>query len=172
MATKNSQTKPEMEIIEKYQDKIREAILNAVKSVRSCVLFYSDIYFALGGVIKDEDTFRQVENALWANIDGLKLDNMTLYKIYSDSEDSFLDVIVVRFGKELSDKQLYVLREVASIFGDDSYDRYSEGEEQFFDSMPIYGEHRTEVYTTLHNLMRMWTGCSADYIANLLGGES
>jgi hypothetical protein len=153
----------ELQLIEKYQNEIRGAVLNAVRTVRSCVVFYSDIYFALGEVIKDEETFRQVEDALWSVIDGLRLGDMTLYKIYSDAEDSFRDVVAVAFRRKLDEEQLKILREVASLFGADYYDRYNEGEEQFFDSMPIHGEHRTEVYVVLHNLMRMWTGCGADY---------
>ncbi len=168
MELKNSQ----IQTIQKYQKEIREAVLNAMRTVRSCVVFYSDIYFALGEVIKDEDTFRQVEDALWELIDGLKLGDITLYKIYSDREDSFRDVVAVAFRRKLDEGQLKILREVASLFGDDSYDRYSEGDEQFFDAMPVYDVHRTEVYVVLHNLMRMWTGCGADYIAELFGEES
>jgi hypothetical protein len=168
MSNKNSQTqtgpKTELEIIQQYRDEVRGAVLNAVRAVRSCVVFYSDIYFALGETIKDEDTFRQVEDALWTTIDGLKLGDITLYKIYSDPEDSFRDVVVVAFRRKLSEEQLKILREVASLFGTDFYDRYNEGEEQFFDSMPIYETRRTEVYTVLHNLVRMWTGCGADLL--------
>jgi len=163
MENKNSQTKTEQKLIEKYQKEIREAILNAMRAVRSCVLFYRDIYYALEETIKDEEEFRRVEGALWSVIDGLKLDDMTLYKIYTDPEESFRDVVVVSFGKELTEEQLRVLEEVASLFGADSYDKYSEGEEQFFESMPIYGKHRDEVYVVLHNLVKMWTGCGADY---------
>jgi hypothetical protein len=162
MATENFQTQTELQIVQKYQNKIREAVVNAIRSVRSCVLFYRDIYYELAELFDDEETFRQVEGALWSVIDGLRLGDVVLYKIYSDPEESFRDVVVVAFGRELTDKQLYVLREVASLFGADFYDRYNEGEGQFFDSMPIYSEHREEVYTTLHNLVKMWTGCGGE----------
>jgi hypothetical protein len=113
-------------------------------------------------LFEDEETFRQVEGALWSLVDGLKLGDITLYKIYSDPEESFHDVVVVALGRELSREQLRILEEVATLFGTDFYDRYSEGEEQFFDSMPIYETHRTEVYTVLHNLVKMWTGCGGE----------
>jgi len=166
MELKNSQTQTqtqtELQTIEKYKDRIREAIIGAVKSVGGCVLFYRDVYYELKEVFDDEETFEKVEGALWSAIDGLKLSEITLYKIYSDPEESFHDVVVATFGRELTDKQLYVLREVASLFGVDFYDRYNEGEGQFFESMPIYDEHRWEVYVTLHNLVKMWTGCGGE----------
>jgi hypothetical protein len=168
MDSKNS----ELQLVQKYQKEIRETVLNAVKSVRSCMLFYRDIYHELEKMFEDEETFRQVEGALRSVIDGLRLGDVTLYKIYSDPEESFHDVVVVDFSNKLTDRQLYVLREVASLFGEDFYDMYNEGEEQFFDAMPVYHEHRTEVYVTLHNLMRMWTGCGAEYVAKLFGEES
>jgi hypothetical protein len=153
---------PQAQIIEKYQDKIREAVISAVKSVKSCVLFYRDVYYKLEELFEDEETFRQVEGALWSLVDGLKLGDIMLYKIYSDPEESFHDVVVVAFNRELTKDQLRILEEVATLFGTDFYDRYSEGEEQFFDSMPIYETHRTEVYTVLHNLVKMWTGCGGE----------
>ena len=153
----------ELEIIQQHHDKIREAILNAVKSVRSCVLFYRDISRELEKMFEDEKTFDEVDGALWLGLHGLKLGDITLYKIYVDPDDGYSDVVVVSFGKELTEEQLRVLEEVASLFGADSYDKYSEGEEQFFESIPIYGKHRDEVYVVLHNLVKMWTGCGADY---------
>jgi len=162
MATKNSQTQAELQIIEKYQDKIRETVVNAVRLTRSCVLFYRDIYYELEKVLGDEDTFRKVEGALWAMLDGLKLGDVTLYKIYVDPEESFHEVVVVTFGRELTKEQLRVLEEVATLFGTDFYDRYSEAEGAFYDAMPLFHSHREEVYVVLHNLVRLWTGCDAD----------
>jgi hypothetical protein len=162
MDNKNPLTKTEQNLIEKYQKEIREAVLNAVKSVKSCVLFYRDIYNALSEVIKDEETFSEVEGALWLGLHGLKLGDVVLYKIYVDPDDSSNEVVVVGLGWELSEKQLEVLEEVASLFGTEFYDRYDQGGEQFYDAMPLFHSHRTEVYTVLHNLVKLWTGCSDD----------
>jgi hypothetical protein len=152
----------ELELVQKYQNEIRETIINAVKSVRSCVLFYRDIYYELEDMFEDREMFKKVEGALRATIDGLKLGDITLYRIYAEPDESFNGVIVVTFGRELSEEQLRVLREVASLFGTDFYDAYSEGEEQFFEAMPLYFSHREEVYVTLHNLVKKWTGCGKE----------
>jgi len=152
----------ELELIEKYQSEIRGAVINAVRLTRSCVLFYRDIYYELEKVLGDEDTFRKVEGALWAMLDGLKLGDVTLYKIYVDPDDSNNDVVVVTSGKELTKEQLRVLEEVATLFGTDFYDRYSEAEGAFYDATPLFHQHREEVYVVLHNLVRLWTGCGAD----------
>jgi hypothetical protein len=151
-----------LEIVRKYQNEIREAVVNAVKATRSCVLFYRDIYYGLREIINDEDAFRKVEGALWASLDGLRLGDVTLYKIYSDPEESFHEVVVVAFGRELTEEQLRVLREVATLFGTDFYDRYGETEGQFYDAMPLFHSHREEVYVVLHNLVRLWTGCGGE----------
>jgi hypothetical protein len=152
----------ELELIEKYQSEIKEAVVNAVKATRSCVLFYRDIYYGLKEIIDDEDTFRKVEGALWSVLDGLRLGDVTLYKIYSDPDESFHEVVVASIGKELTEEQLRVLKEVATLFGTDFYDRYSEAEGAFYDATPLFHSHREEVYTTLHNLVRLWTGCGGE----------
>jgi len=152
----------ELELIEKYQNEIREAVVNAVKATRSCVLFYRDIYHELEKVFDDEDTFRKVGNALLAVLDGLRLGDVTLYKIYSDPDESFHEVVVVVFNRELTEEQLRVLREVATLLSTDFYDRYGEADGQFYDATPLYFYDRTEVYTTLHNLVRLWTGCGGE----------
>jgi len=162
MATKNPRIQAELQIIEKYQDKIREAVVNAVRATRSCILFYKDIYHELRGVFSDEDAFREVEGALWASLDGLRLGDVVLHKIYADPDDSGNDVVVVAFGRELTKEQLRVLEEVATLFGTDFYDRYSEAEGAFYDAMPLFHSHREEVYVVLHNLMRLWTGCGGE----------
>jgi hypothetical protein len=149
-------------LVEEYRDEIRRAVVNAVKSTRSCVLFYSDIYYELEKVVEDEDTFRRVENALWEFIDGLRLGDVALHKIYADPDESFHEVVVVDFGGRLSEEQLRILREVAALFGTDFYDRYGEADGVFYDAMPLYHRDRYEIYTTLHNLVRMWTGCGGD----------
>lgn len=166
MLTKNPQTKTEpkteLEIIEKYKDKIREAVLNAVKLVRSCVLFYRDIYHELRELFDDEETFREVESALRPVIDGLKLGDTTLYKIYADPDNSLNEVVVASFNRELTGRQLAVLEEVAALFGTDFYDRYGEAEGEFYDATPLYYSHREEVYVVLHNLVKLWTGCGGE----------
>jgi hypothetical protein len=152
----------ELELVRKYQNEIRRAVANAVKKTRSCVLFYRDIYYELKEVLRDEETFELVENALWSVLDGLRLCDVTLYKIYSDTEESFHEVVVATFGRELTEDQLRMLREVASLFGTDFYDRYGETDGQFYDAMPLFHQHREEVYVVLHNLLKMWTGCGGE----------
>ena len=150
------------ELVKKYQTEITRAIINAVKSTHSCVLFYRDIYYQLKYVFDDEDTFRSVESALWETLDGLRLGDIVLHKIYVDPDESFHEVVVVTFGKKLTEEQLRILREVASLFGADFYDRYNEADGQFYDAMPLYFYDRTEIYTVLHNLVKMWTGCNTE----------
>jgi hypothetical protein len=145
-----------------YQNEIRKAIVNAVKETRSCVLFYRDIYYWLEKVFDDEDTFKKVEGALWSVLDGLRLGDMALYKIYVDPDESFHEVVVVTFGRELSEEQVKILREVASLFSTDFYDRYGEADGQFYDATPLYFYGRTEIYTTLHNLVRKWVSCGGE----------
>jgi hypothetical protein len=152
----------ELEVVRQYQNEIREAVVNAVETTRSCVLFYRDIYYELRDLFDDVNTFRQVESALWSVLDGLKLGDVTLYKIYVDPEESFHEVVVAVFGRELTEDQLRVLREVASLFGTDFYDRYSEEDGEFFNAMPLHFYHREEIYVTLHNLVKMWTGCGGE----------
>jgi len=145
--------------VEKYKDQIKQAIINAVRLTKSCVLFYSDITMELERLIDDGDEYRRVESALWESIDGLKLGDIKTYRIYQDVDASYNDVIVVTFGKELTEKQLYVLQEVAELFDTDFYDRYGEADGVFYDGMPLFKKERTEVYTVMHNLMRKWFGC-------------
>jgi len=144
--------------VEKYQKEIRQAVINAVESTGSCVLFYSDITMELERLIDDRELYRLVEGALWESIDGLKLGDITTYRIYQDVDTSSNDVIVVTFGEGLTEKQLYILQEIAELFGTDFYDRYGEADGVFYDAMPLYHRDRTEVYTVLHNLVKMWTG--------------
>jgi len=148
-----------LDIVNKHQSEIRQAILNAVRSTRSCVLYYRDIYYELERTFTDENLLWEVDNALWEVIDGLKLGGFTIHKIYSDPDESHHDVVVVDFGDKLTEEQLHILREVATLFNTDFYDRYSEADGEFYDAMPLYFYDRTEVYTTLHNLVKMWTGC-------------
>jgi hypothetical protein len=150
------------ELVKKYQAEITQAVINAVKLTRSCVLFYRDIYHELADIIKDEETFRSVESALWETLDGLRLGDIVLHKIYVDPDESFHEVVVVTFGKKLTEEQLRILREVASLLSTDFYDRYSEADGQFYDAMPLYFYDRTEIYTTLHNLVRKWAGCDTE----------
>jgi hypothetical protein len=152
----------ELETVRKYQNEIREAVVNAVETTRSCVLFYRDIYYELEKAFDDEDTFRKVEGALWSVLDGLRLGDITLYKIYVDPEESFHEVVVVVFNRELTGEQLRILKEVAMLFGTDFYDRYSETEGAFYDATSLFHSHREEVYVVLHNLVRLWTGCGGE----------
>jgi len=147
------------EIVEKYKQEIREAVIRAVRSTKSCVLFYRDIYDELEKLFDDREVFRQVENALWESLDGLRLGDFTIHKIYVDADESFNEVVVVDFGNRLNDRQLDILREVASLFNTEFYDRYSEAEYMFYDATPLFNRDRYEIYTTLHNLARMWLGC-------------
>jgi hypothetical protein len=154
-----SQNQKEVELIERYQAEIVQAVVDAIKLTRSCVLFYRDVYYGLADVFEDEKTFREVDNALRRAVDGLKLGGVTIRKIYSDTDSDFNSVVVVTFGVELAEEQVRVLKEVASLFGVDPYYRYNEAEGEFFDAMPLYLYDRDEVYVVLHNLVEKWVGC-------------
>jgi len=147
------------ELVKKYQTEITQAVINTVKLTRSCVLYYRDIYYELEKMFEDEDVFREVEGALWSVIDGIKLGDITIRKIYADPDESHHDVVVVMFGRELTEEQIRILREVALLYDTDFYDRYGEADGEFYDAMPLYFYDRTEIYVVLHNLLRMWTGC-------------
>lgn len=148
-----------LDIVNKYQSEIRQAIVNAVRITRSCVLFYSDVSLELERLIDDRDVFKQVDMALREVIDGFKLDDVVVHRIYRDPDSSSNDVVVVDFGNKLTNRQLDILREVAELFNTDFYDRFSEADYTFYDATPLFNHDRYEIYTTLHNLVRKWTGC-------------
>lgn len=148
----------EVNLVERYQAEIAQAVVDAVKS-RGCVLFYKDVYYRLEDAFKDVKTFKEVDSALRKTIDGLRLGGITIRKIYSDPDSDFNSVVVVTFGNELTEEQMRVLKEVASLFSVDPYYRYNEADGEFFDAVPLYLYDRYEVYTVLHNLVEKWVGC-------------
>ncbi len=151
----------EFEFLLKYRDVVKRALLEAVKSARSCVLRYEYIYDAVYSLIEDEDEAWYVENALYSVItfDGVKIDDIVVYKIYLDNDTSENDVVVVLIDDELTDAQIKMLNEIAELFATSRYDRFVEEEQKFYDATPVGAYERTEVYTVLHNLVCRWTNC-------------
>ncbi len=60
MYTAKSQNSKEVELVEKYQAEVVRAVVDAVNSTHSCVLFYRDIYYRLADAFEDEKTFREL----------------------------------------------------------------------------------------------------------------
>lgn len=153
--------KEEAEIVLKYKDVVKRALINAVKRVRSYVLRYEYVYDEIYDLIKDEDEAWTVENAVYGVIrrDGVKIDDITVYKIYVDENESIDDVIVVLPGGELPERKLRMLEQITDLFATARYDRFDRDESRFYDATPIGKHERDEVYTVLHNLVCMWTDC-------------
>jgi len=148
----------EAEIVLKYKDVVKQALLNAMKRARSCVLRYEYIYKEIYALIEDEDETWRVENAIYAILDGLKIDDIVAYKIYVDEDESIYDVFVVVFN-ELSNERIKMLEEIATLFATRFYYKFHNKEKVFYDATPIGAHERDEVYVTLHNLVCMWTYC-------------
>jgi hypothetical protein len=149
----------ELELLLKYKDVVKQALLNAIRKTRSCVLRYEYIYDEIYALIEDEDVAWNVENALYGVIYGVRIDDIVTYKIYVDEDDSHNDVIVVLVGDELSERQVEMLKRIADLFATERYDVFSKEEGQFYDATPIAPYERYEVYTVLHNLVCAWTNC-------------
>jgi len=149
----------ELGLLLKYKDVVKQALLNAVKRARSCVLYYEYIYDEIHSLIDDEDVASMVENALYGVIYRVKIDNIVTYRIYVDEDDSDNDVIVVLVGDELTERQIEILEEIADLLATKRYDKFGEEERRFYDATPISPYERVEVYTVLHNLVCMWTNC-------------
>ena len=149
----------ELELLLRYRDVIKQALLNAVKRARSCVLYYEYIYDEVRSLIGDEDVATMVENALYGVIYGVRIDDIVTYKIYVDEDDSHNDIVVVLVGDELTERQVEMLKEIAELLATKRYDQFSEEERRFYDATPISPYERVEVYTVLHNLVCMWTNC-------------
>jgi hypothetical protein len=151
--------KEEAEVVLKYIDVVKQAIINAVKKARSCVLRYEYIHDEIYNLIEDEDEAWRVENAVYSVLSYVKIGDIAVYKIYVDPDESTFDMLAVVIGEELSQEQLRILEEVASLIDTKFYDKYDEREGAFYDATPINAWERTEVYTVLHNLVNIWTNC-------------
>jgi hypothetical protein len=149
----------ELELLLQYKDTIKQALLNAIRRARSCVLRYEYIYDEIYALIEDEDVAWSVENALYGVIGPVKIDDITVYKIYVDENESTNDVVVALIGDELTEQQLEMLKEIAELLATRRYDRFGEEEGRFYDATPIGAHERNEVYVTMHNLVCMWTNC-------------
>jgi hypothetical protein len=157
--TRCSWCREELELLLKYKDVVKQALLNAIKKARSYVLRYEYIYDEIYSLIDDEDVAWSVENAFYALCDGVKIDDVVVYKIYVDEDESINDVVVVLVGDELTAQQLKMLEEIAELFAAKKYDKFGDEEGRFYDATPIGAHERVEVYTVLHNLVCMWTNC-------------
>jgi len=159
LVTGKTLLREEAEIVLKYKDVVKQALRNAVKNARSCVLRYEYIYDEIHSLIEDEDEAWGVENAAYAVLNDVKIDDVVVYKIYVHEDSSENDVLVVLFGEELSSRQIKILEEVASLFDTKFYDVFDKEDGQFYDATPIGAYERNEVYTVLHNLVMKWTSC-------------
>ena len=159
--SKCSWCREELELLLKYKDVVKQALLNAIRRTRSCVLYYGYIYDEIYSLIDDEDVAWSVENAFYTLLasDGIKIDGVVVYKIYVDEDESTNDVVVALIGELLTKQQVEMLTEIAELLAAKKYDVFDKEEKQFYDATPISPYERTEVYTTLHNLVCMWTNC-------------
>jgi hypothetical protein len=157
--TKCSWCREELELLLKYKDVVKRALLNAIKKTRSCVLYYEYIYDEIYSLIDDEDVAWSVENSLYGVIYGVRVDDVVTYKIYVDEDESINDIVVVLVGDELTEQQVKMLKDIAELLAAKQYDRFSEEERQFYDATPLGVYERIEVYTVLHNLVCTWTNC-------------
>jgi hypothetical protein len=151
----------ELETARRHRDVIKQAIINAMKTARSCVLRYEYIYDEIYNLIDDEEEAWRIENGAYDVLSrgAVKIDEINVYKIYTDPDESIYDVfVVVPFGEELNREQIKILEEIASLFDTKFYDVYAK-EGYFYDATPIATHERAEVYTVLHNLVCMWTDC-------------
>jgi hypothetical protein len=92
------------------------AIIKAAEERDSFVLSFSDVMFALMDMVEDEgeEGDEEVEGKLYNLLysQGMKY----IYRIHEDEEDSFNKIVISPF--ELDDKQLYVLKEIASLLSE------------------------------------------------------
>jgi len=151
----------EFELLLRHKDVVKQALLNAVKKARSCVLRYEYIYDEIYSLIDDEDVAWNVEDAFYLSLvgDGVKIDDVTVYKIYVDEDESTNDIVAVLVGEQLTAQQFEMLKEIAELFATRRYDKFDDKEGRFYDATPISAYERNEVYTVMHNLVCMWTNC-------------
>jgi hypothetical protein len=159
LATSSATFRGEAEIVLKYKDVVKQTLRNAVRRTRSCVLRYEHIYEEIHNIIEDEDEAWEVENAAYAVLNDVKIDDIVVYKIYVNEDSSENDVLVVLFGEELTEREVEILKKVASLFDTKFYDVFDEEDGQFYDATPLSAHERNEVYTVLHNLVMKWTSC-------------
>jgi len=87
----------------------------------------------------------------------IRIDDVVVYKIYADEDDRTNDLFVVLFGgRQLTERQIEVLKEVASLFATKSYHKFDSKEGRLYGAPP---RDRGGVYTVLHNLVCTWTSC-------------
>ena len=150
-------------VVLKYKDVVKQALVNAVKKVRSCVLRYEYVYDEIYALIEDEDEAWRVENAFYGTLapGNVKIDNIAVYKVYVDEDTSENDIVVVLVGEYLTSWQIEVLKEIVELFATRKYDQFDDKDGRFYDATPIGAYERYEVYTVMHNLVCMWTNCRA-----------
>jgi hypothetical protein len=157
-ASKDEWLKWAAEVVLKHMDVVKRALVNAMNKARSCVLRYEYIHNEIYAAIKDQDEALRVDNATHMIPDRLRIDDIVAYKIYDDPDDYTNDVFVVLF-RELCKERVAMLEEIATLFAVEFYHKFNKKEGRFYDAMPIDSRGRDEVYTTLHNLVCMWTYC-------------
>ena len=151
----------DFEFLLRYKDVVKQALLNAVRKARSCVLRYEYIYDEIYSLIDDEDVAWHVENAFSMSLigNGVRIDDVVVYRVYVDEDTSENDIVVVLVSDRLMSRQVEILKEIAELFATKKYDRFDDREKRFYDATPISAYERNEVYTVMHNLVCMWTNC-------------
>jgi len=157
-ASKDEWLREAAEVVVRHRDTVKQALVNAMNKVRSCVLRYEYIHNEIYAAIKDQDEAWQVDSAVHSILDRLRIDDIVAYKIYDDPDDYTNDVFVVLF-RELCKERVAMLEEIATLFAVEFYHKFDKKEGRFYDAMPVDSRGRDEVYTTLHNLVCMWTYC-------------
>ena len=153
--------KEDAEVVLKYKDVIKQVLVNAVKKARSCVLRYEYVLDEMYALVRNDDEAWRIDVSLYSILilTNIKIDGVAVYKIYADKSDATNDVLVAAFDKELTKRQVEVLREVALLFDMKLYDRFNDEEQKFYNASPISRYKRVEVYTVMHNLVNTWTNC-------------
>jgi hypothetical protein len=144
----------------RHKDTVRQVLRNVAMRTRSCILREEDIIDEIYRLVRDEDDAWDVHVSLYSILTyvNMRIDDVTVYKIYADEDDRTNDLFVVLFGgRQLTERQIEVLKEVASLYAAKLYDEFKEG--KFCDASTTKRRKRTEVYVVLHNLVNNWVNC-------------
>ena len=154
--------KEDVETVLRYKDVIKQALRSAVAKARSCVLRYERIADEIYVLMSNDDEAWRTDISFYSILilAHVKIDDVVVHKIYADGNEGADDVLAVLFGgKQLTKRQIELLKEVAQLLSAKFYDKFDDKEEKFYDATPISRHKRNEVYTVVHNLVNTWTNC-------------
>jgi len=144
----------------KHKDTVKQILRNVVKKTRSCVLREEDIIDEVYRLVRDESDAWHIHVSLYSILTyvNMGIDDVVIYKIYADEDDRTNDLFVVLFGgRQLTERQVEVLKEVASLYAAKYYDKLKEG--KFYDATAVKRRKHNEIYVVLHNLVNTWVDC-------------